>query len=133
MWKFILAYPPLKVRTLSTAISDQEERETDGAVHWDTINPTLLRACGHQGARDLSEKNWLQHIYDEGSNKTRFEYCVKSKNSLMYIRAPPLSSRPLLAINDLCAHKMLVPCPQLLFVVNARREPRVERCHSVIQ
>ena len=72
-WKIVPAYPSLKGRTLSAAISklvirlvrhyDEEERETDGAVHWDTINPKLLRAFGHQGARDFSEKDWLQHIY----------------------------------------------------------------------
>ena len=74
-WKIVPAYPSLKGRTLSAAISklvmrlvrhyDEEERESDGAVHWDTIHPKLLRAFGHQGARDFSEKNWLQHIMKE--------------------------------------------------------------------
>ena len=64
--KMIPACPSFKGRSLSTAISksvmrlvrhhDQEERETNGAVHWDTINPKLLRACGYQGARHFSEK-----------------------------------------------------------------------------
>ena len=40
---------------------DQEDRETDGAVHWDTINPKLLRAFGYQGARYISERDWLQY------------------------------------------------------------------------
>ena len=65
---------------------DQEELETDGAVHWNTINPKLLRAFGDKGARKFLDKDWLQHIYEE-SNKTRFEYCENSKKSLMYIRA----------------------------------------------
>ena len=65
---------------------DQEERETDGAVHWDTMNSKWLRAFEYQGARNFLEKEWPHDVY-EGSNKTRFDYCVNSKNSLMYIRA----------------------------------------------
>ena len=48
-WKRIPAYPSFRGRTLATGISkfvmrmlrhyDQVERDTDGAVHWDTINP----------------------------------------------------------------------------------------------
>ena len=60
-------------------------RDADGAVHWITIGPKLTRAFGDRGTRYFSERDWLQHIY-EGSNKTRFEYCENSKNSLMYIR-----------------------------------------------
>ena len=47
-----------KGKSLSTAISklvmrcvrhyDQEERETDGAVHWDTIKPKLLDIKEHE-------------------------------------------------------------------------------------
>ena len=65
---------------------DHEERETDGAVHWDSSYPKCLRAFEYQGARNFSEKEWLHDVY-EGSNKTRFEYCVNSKNSLMKFRA----------------------------------------------
>ena len=46
---------------------DQDEREIDGAVHWNTICPTLLRACGDKGVRFFSEKDWLQHVYEGGS------------------------------------------------------------------
>ena len=35
---------------------------------------------------NFSDTDWLQHIY-EGSNKMRFQYCMNSKNSLLYIRA----------------------------------------------
>ena len=57
---------------------DQEERKTDGANHWNTVNPELLRAYGDKGARKFS---WLQHIF-EGSNITRFEYCENSQKFL---------------------------------------------------
>ena len=82
-WKSIPACPSFKGKSLSTAIlklvmrlmrhCDQEDRETDGAVHWNTKKPKLQRAFGDKGARKFSDKDWLQHIY-EGSNKTRFEY-----------------------------------------------------------
>ena len=65
---------------------DQDERDTDGAVHWNTISPKMMREFGSSGARGFPEKDWLRHIY-EGSNKTRFEYCENSRKSLMYIRA----------------------------------------------
>ena len=66
--------------------NDQDERDTDGAVHWNTISPKLMREFGSRGARGFSEKDWLRHI-NEGNNKTRFEYCENFKKSLMYIRA----------------------------------------------
>ena len=44
---------------------DQEEQQTDAAVHWDTIRPKLLRAFADRGARDFSEKDWLRHTHEE--------------------------------------------------------------------
>ena len=35
---------------------------------------------------NCSQRDWLQTI-NEGSNKTRFEYCKNSKDSVMYVRA----------------------------------------------
>ena len=62
-WKSILAWTSFKGKPLSTAISklvmrlvrhdDQDEREVDGAVHWNTISPKLMRAFGDKGARDF--------------------------------------------------------------------------------
>ena len=94
-WETIPACPSYKGGSRSTATSkqvtglvrhyDQEERQSDAAVHWDTIRPKLLRAFADRGARDFSEKDWLRHII-EGSSKTRFEYCEDSKNSLTCVR-----------------------------------------------
>ena len=39
-----------------------------------------LRTFFSRGARDFSERDWPQHIY-EGNNKMRFEYCVNAKKS----------------------------------------------------
>ena len=65
---------------------DQDERETDGAVNWDSMVPQLLKAFQKSGERKFSDTHWLQHIY-EGSNKMRFQYCTNSENSLLYTRA----------------------------------------------
>ena len=95
-WKGMPANTAFKGDDLSAAISklvmrlvrhgDQDERDNDGAVHWDTMFPKLLKAFGHMGAREFSHKGWLQHIH-RGSNKMRFEYCESSKGSLLYFRA----------------------------------------------
>ena len=58
----------------------------NAALHWDTIRPVLLKAFAKHGARDFSEKHWLRLIH-EGSNKTRFEYCEDSEDSLAYFRS----------------------------------------------
>ena len=95
-WKLIPSHSSYTGGSLSTAISqkvtrlvrhyDQEERQSDAAVRWDTIRPKLLRAFADRGARDFSETDWLRHIH-EGSNKTRFEHCEDSKKSLTSFRA----------------------------------------------
>ena len=51
---------------------DQDERQSDAALHWDTSRLVLLKAFAKHGARDFSEKHWLRLIH-EGSSKTRFE------------------------------------------------------------
>ena len=39
--------------------SDQDERETDGAVHWDTIRAKLLRGFREDGAEELQSASGL--------------------------------------------------------------------------
>ena len=41
---------------------DQDERETDGAVHWNSIGPKLRKAFQKSGGRKFSDTDWLQHI-----------------------------------------------------------------------
>ena len=65
---------------------DQDERDSDGAVHQHTVKSKLIREFGSRGARDFLERDWPQQVY-EGNDTTSFEYCVNSENSLMYIRA----------------------------------------------
>ena len=95
-WEDILACESYKGDSLSAEISklvmrlvpryDQDERETDGAVHWKSMGPKLRRAFQKAGGRNFSDSDWLQQIY-EGSNKTRFQYCMNSRDFLLYIRA----------------------------------------------
>ena len=75
-----------KIGTRMVRHYDQDERQSDAALHRDTIRPVLLKAFAKHGARDFSEKHRLPLIH-EGSSKTRIEYCEDSKNSLAYFRA----------------------------------------------
>ena len=65
---------------------DQDERETDGAVHWNSMGPNLRKAFEKAGGHKLSDPDWLQKMY-KGSNKTRFRYCKNSRDVLVYNRA----------------------------------------------
>ena len=94
-WKVIHAHSPdggyLAVAVSKMIIKmlrhyDQDERQTDGSRHWDTIRPVLLRAFAQQGARDFDEGFWL-HLIHEGSNKKRLECCKDNNGSLCYLRA----------------------------------------------
>ena len=71
---------------------DQDVQQSNAALHWDTIRPVLLKAFAKHGARDFSEKHWLQLIH-EGSSNTRFEYCEDSNNSLAYFVEEFFSAR----------------------------------------
>ena len=79
-----------KEKTFATAISKfvmrEAEQDSDGVAHWDSVRSSLLNDFGSRIGLNLSARDWCQAIY-EGSNKTRFECCMNSKNSLTYIRA----------------------------------------------
>ena len=95
-WNDIPAYKFFRGNTLQAEISNmvvrlvhhvaEDERETDGAVHWISISPKLRKACQKAGGQKFSDTDWLQHIY-EASNKMRFQYCMNSKKILLYIRS----------------------------------------------
>ena len=65
---------------------DQDERETHGAVHWNSVVPKLRKAFQKSGGRKFSDTDWPQYFF-ERSNKMRFQYCMNSNKSLLYIRA----------------------------------------------
>ena len=65
---------------------DQDERETDAAVHGDTIRPELLRGFWENDAEEFKYSESIDHIH-KGSNEVRFKYCEASQESLAYIRA----------------------------------------------
>ena len=43
------------------------------------MRPVLLKAFAKYGARDFSDEQWVR-LMQEGSRKTRFEFCEDSKN-----------------------------------------------------
>ena len=118
-WKVIPANSSYG-RALPTAVSkmvtrlvrhyDQDERQPDAALHWDTIRPLLLKAFAKHGARDFSEKDWLR-LNHQGSSKTRFEYCEDSNISLAYFRAIQGHSRGITIAPELMEH---IPIPYKL-------------------
>ena len=65
---------------------DQEERQTDGSRHWDSIKSVLMRKFALEGGRDFSDKAWLQMIL-KGSTIERIEYCNDEDEILRYLRA----------------------------------------------
>ena len=88
-WKVILANSSYG-GALSVAVSkmvtrmvrhyDQDERQSDAALHWDTMRQVLLKAFAKHGAQNFSEKHWFRLC--EGSRKTRVECCEDAKKIL---------------------------------------------------
>ena len=64
----------------------QEERQPDGSRHWDSIEPLLMIAFAHEGARDSDDGFWLRLIHDGGTKK-RLEYSQHEDVNLCYFRA----------------------------------------------
>ena len=81
-----LAIAVSKMVTTVVRHYDQDERHSDGSMHWDTTRSVLLKAFAKHGARQFSEKYWL-YLVHEGSSKARNEYCEDSTKSLAYFQA----------------------------------------------
>ena len=83
----VLSIAVSKMGTRMVRYCDQDERQSDAALHWDTTRSVLLKAFAKHGLRDFPEKYWLRLVH-EGSSKTSFEFFVRiSPNSLAYFRA----------------------------------------------
>ena len=50
---------------------DQDERQTDGAVHWDSLKSVLVKGFRRNGAENFPDSEWIDHI-QQGSNKVNF-------------------------------------------------------------
>ena len=71
-WIDILANKWYQEDVLSTEISklvmrlgrhyDQDEREVDGAVHWDSMGPRLRNAFLKYGSSEFSDLDWVKYI-----------------------------------------------------------------------
>ena len=76
-WKSIPVCRAFKGKSLSNATSklvmrlvrhrDQDERESDGAVDWGTMSPTLLNAFEDKGARVFQTRNGFNTFMKEGT------------------------------------------------------------------
>ena len=75
-------------KTVTTMLRhlDQDERESDGSRHRDSIKSVLVRKFAYEGARDFSDEAWMQKIF-EGSTKKIIQYCKGKDGILCYLRA----------------------------------------------
>ena len=48
---------------------DQDERETDGAVHWGSMGPKLRKAFQKAGGQKFSDSDGLQYIYERNTKR----------------------------------------------------------------
>ena len=65
---------------------DQDERETDGARHWDGVLSALKGKFRNQLEKEFTDEDWLHCLY-LGSIKTRFEICKDENGGLRKNRA----------------------------------------------
>ena len=49
---------------------DQDERQTDAALHWNAIRTVVQKAFAKHGARDCSDQHWVRLIH-QGTSKTK--------------------------------------------------------------
>ena len=51
------------------------------------MGPKLRNSFQKHGGRKFSDTDWLQHMY-HGNSNMRFQHCMNSQNSLLYIFVP---------------------------------------------
>ena len=96
IWTIILGCPTCKRDPIETRISkcitnmvrhhDQDERETDGARHWDGVPSFLKGKFRTQLEKEFTDEDWL-HCFYLGSIKTRFEFFLNENGELRCVRA----------------------------------------------
>ena len=65
---------------------DQDERETDGARHWDGVLSVLKGKFRNQLEKEFTDEDWLHCLY-LGSIKTRFEIWKVESGEFRFFRA----------------------------------------------
>ena len=65
---------------------DQDERETDGARHWDGVLSVLKGNFRNQLEKEFTDEDWF-HCLCLVSTKTRFEICKDEGGEIRFIRA----------------------------------------------
>ena len=96
IWIIIPGYQKCKRDSLETRISkcvtnmvrhhDQDERETDGARHWDGVLSVLKGKFQNQLDKEFTDEDWLHCLY-LGSIKTRFEICKENGELRFFVRS----------------------------------------------
>ena len=66
---------------------DQDERQTDAVVHWDSIRPVLLRALADKGAHEFSVQEWISSTSIKEVTRSGSSVVKILKNSLAFLRA----------------------------------------------
>ena len=94
-WNDTPAVNSVKEESLASRISkkvtifsrhQELHREIDGAIHWCSLLPMLRREIEIEGAGVFSDSQWLS-LKHRGSTMPRFQYCLDSKENIMFIRA----------------------------------------------
>ena len=58
---------------------DQDERQPDAALHWDTIRQVLLKAFAEHGARDFSENIGFEEATRQDSSTVRIPNVLRKR------------------------------------------------------
>ena len=94
---------------------DQDERETNGAMHGNRVIPVLKGRFRSQLEKEFADKDWL-HCLFLGSIKTRFEICKDEKGELRYIRAIQGHSGGVII-----SPRLMIPCRWKRFIYHVGR------------
>ena len=65
---------------------DQDERESDGSRHWESIGSVLVRKFAYEGARDFSDEMSITKVFLKAHTKKELS-TVKKRLSCMFLRA----------------------------------------------
>ena len=73
-------------KTVTTMLRhfDQDERESDGSRHWESIKSVLVRKFAHEVARDFSDTTWLQKTFEARTKKKLSTAKIKLEFSVVH-------------------------------------------------
>ena len=86
---------------------DHDERQTDAAVHWDSMRPVLLRALADKGAHVFSEQEWKTSISNKEVARSGSSVVKFLKKSWAYLRAIQGHTSGITIAPELMGHVLL--------------------------